>query len=159
MTLGKLVDNNPTLFIFYFYSNDDPRDPENRRQNPFSECRFLEQTSYNRLNGKAWLTAVVRLSVNIPTLVSVDLIGEKNQVILELLFNVTFNDISVNTCDGTQMCRRTEEEVGPTVRLPRHRHFLGLLNVSIQAPTWGQPFYGYSEKPPYFSRLLWQAWG
>ena len=26
MTLGKLLDNNPTLFIFYFYSNDDPRD-------------------------------------------------------------------------------------------------------------------------------------
>ena len=42
-----------------------------------------KQTSYNRLNGKAWLTAVVRLSANIPTLMSVDLIGEKNQVILE----------------------------------------------------------------------------
>ena len=25
-TLGKLLDNNPTLFIFYFYSNDDQRD-------------------------------------------------------------------------------------------------------------------------------------
>ena len=84
MTRGKLLDNNPTLFIFYFYSNDDPRDLENRRQNRFSERRFLEQTSYNRLNGKAWLTAVVRLSANIPTLVSVDLIGEKNQFILEL---------------------------------------------------------------------------
>ena len=76
---SKLLDNNPTLFIFCFYSND-PRDPENRGQN-----RFSEQTSYNPLNGKAWLTAVLRLSANIPTLVSVDLIGEKNQVILELL--------------------------------------------------------------------------
>ena len=26
MTRGKLLDNNPTLLIFYFYSNDDPRD-------------------------------------------------------------------------------------------------------------------------------------
>ena len=26
MTRGKLLDNNPTLFIFYFYSNDDQRD-------------------------------------------------------------------------------------------------------------------------------------
>ena len=50
------------LFIFYFYSNDDLRDPEIRRQNRFSERRFSEQTSYNRLNGKAWLTAVVLLS-------------------------------------------------------------------------------------------------
>ena len=29
MTLGKLLDNSTPLFIFYFYSNDDPRDPEN----------------------------------------------------------------------------------------------------------------------------------
>ena len=92
MTRSKLLDNYTTLFIFYFYSNDDPRDPENRRQNRFSERRFSErrfseQTSYNRLNGKAWLTAVVRLSANIPTPMSVDLIGEKNQVILESTFN------------------------------------------------------------------------
>ena len=40
------------------------------------------------------------------------------------------------------MCRRTEE-VGPTVGLPRHRHFVGLSNVQFQAPTRGQPFYGY----------------
>ena len=33
MTLGKLLDNNTMLFIFYFYSNDDRRDPENRQQN------------------------------------------------------------------------------------------------------------------------------
>ena len=59
MTRGKLLDNNATLFIFYFYSNDDPRDPENRRQNRFLERRFSEKNSFNRLNGKAWLTAVV----------------------------------------------------------------------------------------------------
>ena len=80
MTRDKLLDNNTTLFIFYFYSNDDPRDPVNRRQNRFlerrfSERQFSEQTSYNRLNGKAWLTTVAQLSANIPTIVSVDLIN------------------------------------------------------------------------------------
>ena len=39
------------------------------------------------------------------------------------------------------MCRRTEEEVGPTVGLPRHRHFVGFFNVPVQAPTRDQPFY------------------
>ena len=83
MTRGKLLNDNTTLFIFYFYFNDDPRDLENRQQNRFSERRFSEQTSYNQLNGKAWLTAVVLLSANNTAIVSADLIGEKNQVILE----------------------------------------------------------------------------
>ena len=39
------------------------------------------------------------------------------------------------------MCRRTEEEVGPTVGLPRNRHFVGFLNVPVQAPTRDYPFY------------------
>ena len=29
------------------------KDPENRQQNRFSELRFSEKNSYNRLNGKA----------------------------------------------------------------------------------------------------------
>ena len=37
MTRGKLIDNNSTFFIFHLYSNDDPRDPENRRHNQFPE--------------------------------------------------------------------------------------------------------------------------
>ena len=28
MTRSKLLENNTTLFIFYFYSNDEPRYPE-----------------------------------------------------------------------------------------------------------------------------------
>ena len=46
---------------------------------------ILGTTSYNRLNGKAWLTAVVLLWANntrVTPLMSIDLIGEKNQVIL-----------------------------------------------------------------------------
>ena len=42
------------------------------------------------------------------------------------------------------MCWWTEEEVVPTVGLPRHRHFVGFFNISrIQ----GHHFNSYSEKP------------
>ena len=51
------------------------------------------------------------------------------------------------------------EEVGHTVGPPRHRHFVGFSNVPGRAPTRGQPFYGYYEKPPRFSHLLRRAWG
>ena len=43
------------------------------------------------------------------------------------------------TCDITLMYKRTEE-VGPTVGLPRHRHFVGFFNVTVQAPTRRFPF-------------------
>ena len=43
-----------------------------------------------------------------------------------------------------------DEEVGPTVWLPRHRHFVGFFNVPFQAPTQGHHFNGYSEKPAPF---------
>ena len=46
------------------------------------------------------------------------------------------------------------EEVGPTVGIPRHS-----FNVPVQAPTRGHPFYGYSDKPPHFNRLLRRALG
>ena len=53
MTLGKLLDNDTQLFIFYFYSNSDSTSPKGpRKQNRFSERRFSEKTSYNRLNWK-----------------------------------------------------------------------------------------------------------
>ena len=39
------------------------------------------------------------------------------------------------------MSRQTEE-VGPTVGLPRHRHFAGFFNKPVEAPTRGHPFYG-----------------
>ena len=61
-----------------------PRDPENRQQNRFSERRFLEKNSYNRLNGKAWLGLLpVRTYREImPSSCPLTFkIGEKNQVI------------------------------------------------------------------------------
>ena len=50
------------------------------------------------------------------------------------------------------MCRLIEE-VEPKVG----RHFVG--SVPVQAQTRDQPFYGNSEKPPHFSRLLRRAYG
>ena len=56
------------------------------------------------------------------------------------------------------MYRRTVEEVGPTVGLPRHGHFVGFFNVPVQEPTRDQPFYAYSVEPPHFSGFLRRAW-
>ena len=48
------------------------------------------------------------------------------------------------------MCRRTKEEVVPTVGLPRYRHFAGFFNVPVLAPTRDHPFlYGDSDTPPH----------
>ena len=46
------------------------------------------------------------------------------------------------------MCRRTEEGIGPTVGLPRHRHFVGFFNVpsTDTGPTF---LYGDSDTPPH----------
>ena len=58
LTRGKLLDNDTQLFIFIsilIKTQLHPRDPENRQQNRFSEQRFSEKNSYNRLNGKTWL--------------------------------------------------------------------------------------------------------
>ena len=57
------------------------------------------------------------------------------------------------------MCRWIEEEVGPTVRLLRHLHFVGFFNMPVQAPIQDQPFNNYSEKPPRFNRLIRHALG
>ena len=35
---------------------------------------------------------------------------------------------------------------GPADGLPHYRHFEGLFNVPVQAPTLGNPFYGYSPR-------------
>ena len=55
-----------------------PSDPENRQENRFSERRFSE---------KKVTTERGFISANNALFVSVDLIGEKNQVILELFIN------------------------------------------------------------------------
>ena len=56
-----------------------PRDPENRQQNRFSERRFPKKKPVTT----GWMGNWALL-VNNAQFGSVDLIGEKNQVILEL---------------------------------------------------------------------------
>ena len=85
MTRGKLLDNDTQLFTFISIlkmTELHPRDPENRQQNRFSERRFSKkQLQPVEWESVAWLTASKDLSGNNAEFVSVDLIGEKNQVI------------------------------------------------------------------------------
>ena len=72
-----------------------------------------------------------------------------------------FNNISViyvtaHRCVGGL---KKKLDLCSMVGLPCHRHFVGFFNVSVQAPTQGQPFYAYSGKMPHFSHLLRHAWG
>ena len=62
-----------------------PRDSENRQENGFSERRFSGKTVTTGWMGKRGF-----ISANNALLVSLDLIGEKNQVILEYRFNYFF---------------------------------------------------------------------
>ena len=76
----------------------------------------------------------------------------------DCLLNITCNDISV-TCIYVTVHRCTgglRKKFG--LQSLRHRYFVGFLNVPVKAPTRGQPFYGYFEKPSHFSRLLRHAW-
>ena len=86
MTRGKLLDNNPTLFVFYFYSNNDPRD---KKTDDRTDSRNADSWNADSWNGDSrnkqvtTATAVshafpwcVRLSSNIPGFVSVDLMGK-----------------------------------------------------------------------------------
>ena len=84
MTLGKLLDNDTQIFIFIsvlIMTQHHPRDPENRQQNRFLERRFWKKTPVTT----GWMGNWA-LSVNNAQFVSVDLIGEKNQVKLNIIF-------------------------------------------------------------------------
>ena len=62
------------------------------------------------------------------------------------LFNVTINDISVIYVTAHRCAGELKKKLDLRSGSQRHRHFVGFLNVSVQAPTRGQ--YGYSEKQP-----------
>ena len=74
------------------------------------------------------------------------------------MFNVTFIDISVIYVTAHR-CTGGLKKLNLRLGSQRHRHFVGFFNVPVQAPTRDPPFYGYSEKPPHFSRLLRHALG
>ena len=85
---SKLSPSREALYL-YFYSNNDPTSPmgpgkKNRQQNRFLERRLSERSSYNWWHGKLWLSG------NNAQFVSVDLIWEKNQVILEYVIILAF---------------------------------------------------------------------
>ena len=66
---------------FYFYSNNDPTSPKGPRKQtrePILGTAILEKTVT-----ACWMGKRGFISANNALLVSVDLIGEKNQVILE----------------------------------------------------------------------------
>ena len=77
------------------------------------------------------------------------------------LLNVTINDISFIHVTAHRCAGGLKKKLNLKSGCQRHRHFVEFFNVPVQAPTWGHPFYGYSEKPPhsYFNRHLRSEWG
>ena len=70
--------------------------------------------------------------------------------------NVTCNDISVIYVTAHRCAGRLKKNWDLRSGSNRHRHFVVLFNVSVQAPTRSQLF---SEKLPHFNRILRRAWG
>ena len=66
------------------------------------------------------------------------------------LLNVTCNDISVMYVTVHRCAGGLKKKLDLRSGFQRFRHFVGFFNVPVQAPARGQPFYGYSEKPPPF---------
>ena len=79
---------------------------------------------------------------------------------VDWLFNVTSNDISVIYVTAHICAGGLKKPLDVRSGSQRHTNIVWFFNVSLRAPTRGQPFYGYSEKPPiFFSCLLGRAWG
>ena len=70
------------------------------------------------------------------------------------LLNVTCNDISVIYVTAHLWAGGLKRKLDLRSGSQSNRHFKRFFNVPIQAPTESQPFKGYSEKLPHFSRLL-----
>ena len=85
--------------------------------------------AYDKLCVKMWI--INDLSHLAMPSVYFNWLDSRDETLLYWLHNVTINDISVIQCDGTYMCRRNEEGIGPTVRLQRHIHFVGFFNVPV----------------------------
>ena len=86
MTRGKLLGNNAPLFLsisILIMRQLHPRDPENRQENWFSEPQFSGKTVTTGWMGKRGF-----ISANNALFVAVDLIWEKNQVLLEFNINL-----------------------------------------------------------------------
>ena len=93
MTRDKLLDNNPTLFIFFISILMMTQGTRKQTTEPILGTPIFgngDQVTTATAVSQAFLW-YVRLSSNIPGFVSVDLIGENNQVILQFIIpNVPF---------------------------------------------------------------------
>ena len=61
--------------------------------------------------------------------------------IVNWLFNVTINDISVIYVTAHRCAGGPKKTLDIRSGSQCHRHFAGFFNVPVQAPTRGQPFY------------------
>ena len=87
------------------------RNPENRQQIDFRNGTFPKKKHLQPVEWESvtWLTASKDLSGNNAEFVSIDLIGEKNQVILELQFlHFTFVILIIRRFFGKGLVRKPE---------------------------------------------------
>ena len=74
---------------------------------------------------------------------------------MNLLFNVTINDISVIYVTAHRCTGGLKKKLDLRSGSQRHRHFVVFFNVPVLAPTRYHPFYTVIP----FSRLLRSRWG
>ena len=60
---------------------------------------------------------------------------------VNLLFNVTINDISVIYVTAHRCAGKLKKKLDLRSGSQRHRHFVGFFNVPVLAPTRDHPFY------------------
>ena len=75
---------------------------------------------------------------------------EKFDFDLNLLFNVTINDISVIYVTAHRCAGGLKKKLDLRSGSQRHRHFAGFFNVPVLAPTRDHPFYTViPDTPPH----------
>ena len=80
-------------------------------------------------------------------------------LLLNWLFNVTINDISVIYVTAHRCAGGLKKKLDLLSGSQRHRHFVGFFNVLVLAPTRDHPFYTVIRHTAPFSRLLRSRWG
>ena len=78
----------------------------------------------------------------------------KSRDLNPLLFNITCNDISVLYMTAYRCAGGLKKKLNLWSGSQRHRHFVGFLNVPVQAPTRDHPFIRLFRETARFSRLL-----
>ena len=78
---------------------------------------------------------------------------------LSWLFNVKINDISVIYVTAHRCAGGLKKKLDLRSGSQRHRHFVGIFNVPVQAPTRDHPFIRWFRHTAPISRLLRSRWG